>query len=61
MDIAIIYLMKSVRERQILNNITFMWNLKTIKCIHIQNRKIPRHRKQIYGQKGEGGRQEGTN
>lgn len=38
-----------------------MWNLKTIKCIHIQNRKIPRHRKQIYGQKGEGGRQEGTN
>ena len=45
---------KSDRERQILYDITYMWNLKN-KANEIFIKQTQRHRKQTYGhQKGKG-------
>ena len=53
---------KSDRKRQILYDITYMWNLKIIQMnLYTKEKQTHRHRKQTYGyQKGEGGR-EGQN
>ena len=50
-------LSESGRERQILYDITYMWNLKIIQMkLYSKQKQIHRHRKQIYGyQRGKGG------
>ena len=59
MDLEIIILVKSGRERQ-LYDILYMWNLKKQKMIQMnlftKQKQTHRHRKQTYGyQSGKGG------
>ena len=56
MDLKIIILSKSNRERQILYDITYTWNLKN-KTINLftKQKQTHRYRKQTYGyQRGKG-------
>ena len=56
-DLEIIIPSKSDRERQILYDITYMWNLKKKIQIHLltKQKQTHRHRKQTYGyQRGKG-------
>ena len=52
-------LLSEIRERQILHDITYTWNLKKIKQMNLytEQKQTHRHRKQTNGyQRGEGGR-----
>ena len=54
-----IIILSEVRQRQILLDITYMWNLKnnTNESIYKKQKQTHRCRKQTYGyQKGEGGK-----
>ena len=55
MDLEIIILSKSDRERQISYDITYMWNLKKMiqANLFIKQKLTHRCRKQTYGYKGE--------
>ena len=50
---------KSDRERQILDYITYMWNLKMVQMyLFITQKKTHTYRKQTYGyQRGKGGKE----
>ena len=56
MDLEILILSKSERERQISYDITYMWNLKKKIQLNLftKQKQTYRHRKQTYGnQRGE--------
>ena len=57
MNLENITFSKVVRERPILYDITYTWNLKIIQMnLHTKQKETHRHRKQTYGyQRGEGG------
>ena len=50
---------KSDRERQIVYDITYMWNVKIIQInLYTKQKQTHKHRKQTYGyQRGEEGRE----
>ena len=57
LEIVILSEVKLDRERQILYDITYMWNLKIIQInLFTKQKQTLRHRKQIYVyQRGKGG------
>ena len=56
-DLEIIILGKSDRERQISYDITYVWNLKKMIQMNLFTKQTLRHRKQTYGyQRGKEGR-----